>query len=113
MICVQTSCVNPQPDTMAGYTPQNRSRTKAAARYILFLCRCVVFLLLAFSRVRDTMYRPTAMFRFFCFAAPSISCLQIAPQDFPLDSLGLLSGFQFPWMDPSYRTHVFPVTFIF
>jgi len=38
MICVQNApCVNLQPDAMAGFDPQDLSRTKAAAaRYIVF-----------------------------------------------------------------------------
>ena len=46
MICVQSpTCVNPQPDTMAGFDPKTLSRTKAAARYIVIS----VFLLCCFS----------------------------------------------------------------
>jgi hypothetical protein len=46
MICVQKStCLSPKPDTMAGYNPQSRPRSKAAAaRYIIFFCLFVFFI---------------------------------------------------------------------
>jgi hypothetical protein len=38
MTCVQTQpCVSPQQDTMAGFDPQKLTRTKATARYIVFI----------------------------------------------------------------------------
>jgi hypothetical protein len=38
MTCVQTQpCVSPQQDTKAGFDPQKLTRTKATARYIVFI----------------------------------------------------------------------------
>jgi hypothetical protein len=53
MTCVTTqTCVNLQPDTMAGIHPQKLSRTKAAARYIVISISARVFCYVAFCFAR-------------------------------------------------------------
>lgn len=104
MICIQTACVNPQPDTMAGYSPQNRTRTTAAARYILFLCHCIVLCLFLLRLLEfETHVLSDSMFRFFCIATSQ----HLWP---PLRTAGLHQDSQFPRMGPERISSRVPVT---
>ena len=92
MTCVQTRpCLNPPQDTMAGFSPEKlpRTRTKATARYIVFI---YLFFAALFCKTRIHVVR-------------SYVSLSTASRD-SIDRSGLP---QSPWQDPRAQVEVIHV----